>query len=111
MKLSLLEQASPSDDFIQAAAGSIGSKLGPMTQNLFKKQSDPNYPELNDDGTKGPLPYRSGNQDTPMKPRHRKYFNAPLGATQGKIGWGEPLGAWPPSAPPRAGTYRKSIKT
>jgi hypothetical protein len=32
-------------------------------------------------------PQRSGQQDTPLKPRHRLYFNAPIGATQGKIGF------------------------
>ena len=87
MKLALLEYLGPSDDVLKRMKSSIG-------QYYFKKIQDPNYPELSDDGTKGPLPYRSGNQDTPMKPRHRKYFNAPLGATQGKIGWGTPLGSW-----------------
>ncbi len=87
MKIALLEQLGPSDSVLKNLKSSIG-------QYYFHKIQDPNYPELSDDGTKGQLPYRSGNQDTPLKPRHRKYFNAPLGAMQGKIGWGQPLGSW-----------------
>jgi hypothetical protein len=87
MRIKLLEQLGPSDSVLKNLRSSIG-------QYYSYKIQDPNYPELSNDGN-GPLPYRSGNQDTPMKPRHRKYFNAPLGATQGKIGWGQPLGSWP----------------
>lgn len=48
----------------------------------FKKLEDPNRFPTNKD-----MPQRSGNQDTPMKPRHRRFFNAPLGCTQGKTGY------------------------
>jgi len=49
----------------------------------FLKQQDPNRPEL----TGQPLSSRSGNQDTPLKPEHRKFFNAPSPGTAGKIGY------------------------
>ena len=39
---------------------------------LFKKQQDPGRPPSNVN-----MPARSGNQNTPMKPRHKKFFNAP----------------------------------
>jgi hypothetical protein len=48
----------------------------------LKKHEDPNLPELDGQPTDQreygapPMPSRSGVQDTPLKPRHRKYFNA-----------------------------------
>lgn len=53
---------------------------------FFKKMEDPNRLSALDRLNQN-QPERSGNQDTPMKPRHRRFFNAPLGATQGKIGF------------------------
>jgi hypothetical protein len=49
---------------------------------ILKKQQDPNRPELDGQPVEpGPAgqpsqPRRSGVQDTPLKQRHRKYFNA-----------------------------------
>jgi len=66
MKIALLHEGSIVDFF----------------RTQFKKDQDPNRPEL--DGrpvVQGPAgrpsqPSRSGVQDTPLKPRHRKFFNA-----------------------------------
>lgn len=75
MKLSLLHESWPN-----GLLNSTGVKL------FFIKSAARN-------GEKKKLyPTRSGTQDTPLKPRHRKYFNAPLGAVQGKVGHGIPLG-------------------
>jgi len=96
MKIALLAEQTPNVGFIKKLRDSIG-------QYYVAKSNDPNYPEITNNPIMWPdLHYRSGNQDTPLKPRHRKYFNAPLGATQGKIGFGEPLGSWP---------YRPKLKT
>lgn len=77
MKLNLLHENCIED----LLANSIGI-------NNAKKLKDPGRPEKIGDANKE-LPARSGNQDTPLKPRHRKYFNSPLGSTQGKISFGE----------------------
>ena len=52
----------------------------------FKKLEDPNRLSALD-GKNQNQPERSGNQDTPLTPRLRRFFNAPTGATQGKIGF------------------------
>jgi hypothetical protein len=52
----------------------------------FKKLEDPNRLSALDRLNQN-QPERSGNQDTPLTPRLRKFFNAPTGATQGKIGF------------------------
>lgn len=48
----------------------------------IKKQQDPARSGLL---YKGMLPNRSGSQRTPLKPRMRKYFNAPLPREPGEI--------------------------
>lgn len=53
---------------------------------FFKKLEDPNRLSALDRLNQN-QPERSGNQDTPLTPRLRRYFNAPNGATQGKIGF------------------------
>lgn len=51
----------------------------------IKKLADPNrLGALHDKNNN-----RSGNQDTPMTPRQRRFFNAPLGGMAGKSGYGE----------------------
>ncbi len=82
MRLRLLAEASPQDvDVIRAGA------MKTMAPRQWKKQQDPNYPEHIDSNPMQPL--RTGNQDTPLTPRLRKFFNAPTGATQGKSGFGD----------------------
>lgn len=83
MKLILIVESDPLEAQLIKA---IGTKQ-------FKKWQDPNRPENTGrgegmHGTKA-MPSRSGNQDTPLNPRLRKFMNAPTGATQGKIGYGE----------------------
>ena len=83
MKLILIAESDPLDAMLMKA---IGTKQ-------FKKWQDPNRPENTGrgegmHGTKA-MPDRSGNQDTPINPRLRRFMNAPTGATQGKIGYGE----------------------
>jgi len=83
MKLILIAESDPLEAQLMHA---IGTKP-------FKKWQDPNRPENTGrgegaHGTKA-MPDRSGNQDTPLTPRLRKYMNAPTGTTQGKIGYGE----------------------
>ncbi len=51
---------------------------------FYKKAADPNRPELSGHSGNKMLPSRSGNQNTPMKPRHRKFFNAPTGSLESK---------------------------
>lgn len=70
----------------ESTAGDLKQALG---LRYFKRQQDPlrSIPAQQKN-----LPYRSGIQDTPLKRRHRLYFNAPIGAVQGKIGRGSPLG-------------------
>ena len=121
MKLSLLHEDQPSwiDDilgasrirpFFRGGYGSVGSQRGPSgeTGSSTKKLQDPNYPErLSSAAASGNispgskmLPYRSGSQDTPLKPRHRRFFNSPAAGRSKKGGYrghGEPLGAWPPA--------------
>lgn len=79
MKLIMLVESDPLDAQLMKA---IGTKP-------FKKWQDPNR-QIGTAGIQGTKPYpgRSGNQDTPLNPRLRKYMNAPTGATQGKIGYG-----------------------
>lgn len=79
MKLILIAESDPLDAQLMKA---IGTKP-------FKKWQDPNR-QKGTEGTQGTAAYpmRSGNQDTPLNPRLRKYMNAPTGATQGKIGYG-----------------------
>lgn len=78
MLLKLLVEAAP-EDIIQG----LGLKAA------FKRMQDPNNPEKTGHSGNKDMPARSGNQDTPMNPKHRRFFNAPLGATQGKIGFGD----------------------
>lgn len=83
MKLILIAESDPLEAQLMKA---IGTKQ-------FKKWQDINRPENTGrgegaHGTKA-MPDRSGNQDTPLVPKLRKYMNAPTGATQGKIGYGE----------------------
>lgn len=79
MKLILIAESDPLDAQLIKA---IGTKP-------FKKWQDPNrlVGTAGIQGTKA-QPSRSGNQDTPLNPRLRKFMNAPTGATQGKIGYG-----------------------
>ena len=60
-----------------------------MGLRYFKKGQNPARPEKSGHSGSIQLPFRTGQQDTPLKPRHRRYFNAPIGATQGKTGWGD----------------------
>lgn len=82
MKLIMIVESDPLEAQLMKA---IGTKQ-------FKKWQDPNSPENTGrgEGAHGTrnMPDRSGNQDTPLTPRLRKYMNAPTGATQGKIGYG-----------------------
>jgi hypothetical protein len=80
MRLNLIYEAESLIDLIKDRMG----------RAYFKKLQDPNRPEKLGHSGNVILPFRTGNQDTPMSPRHRRFFNAPLGATQGKIGWGDP---------------------
>jgi hypothetical protein len=60
-----------------------------MGRAYFKKLQDPERPEkLGTSGHKM-LPSRSGQQDTPLSPRHRRYFNAPIGGVLSKSGYGD----------------------
>jgi hypothetical protein len=67
-------------------------------RTVFKKQQDPNLPELTGMpvSPKGGLPSqprRTGTQDTPLTPRHRKYFGAKTNQpTTDKVGF--PDQAW-----------------
>lgn len=82
MKLILIAEANPLEAQLMKA---IGTKQ-------FKKWQDPGRPEnTGRGGAHGTtaMPYRTGNQDTPLNPRLRRFFNAPNGATQGKSGYGE----------------------
>lgn len=82
MRLKLLAEATPQDvDAIRTGA------MKSMAPRQWKKQQDPNYPEHINSNPQQPL--RSGNQDTPLTPRQRRFFNAPTGATQGKSGFGD----------------------
>ena len=77
MRLTILFEASPFETALINATGKYH----------FKKLQDPGRPEkLGTSGHKM-LPMRSGQQDTPLTPRLRRYFNAPTGAQQGKIGY------------------------
>lgn len=117
MKIRLLYEASL-DDVLQAAGIRTFDRgaYGPFNQRMpssdtgssRKKLQDPNYPERLSSaaasGNRSPaaqqLPYRSGSQDTPLKPRHRRFFNSPSSGKSKKGGFkghGEPLGAWPPA--------------
>lgn len=80
MKLILIAESDPLEAQLMQA---IGTKP-------FKRWQDPNRLS-GTEGTQGTkaMPMRSGNQDTPLTPKLRKYMNAPTGATQGKIGYGE----------------------
>lgn len=62
--------------------GLVDNIKNSMGLAFFKKLEDPNRVPDNKD-----MPERSGNQDTPLKTRHRKFFNAPIGATIGKSGY------------------------
>lgn len=73
--------------FETSLADKIRSAMG---LRYFKKLQDPNRPEKLGTAGNEMLPSRSGNQDTPLTPRLRKYFNAPTGNPQGKSGFGEP---------------------
>ena len=73
MKLSCLYESNSPADVMRG-----------MGLRYFKKLQDPARSSFY--GRKN-FPIRSGSQDTPLKPRHRLYFNAPIGATQGKIGF------------------------
>jgi hypothetical protein len=79
MKLIMIVESDPLDAQLMQA---IGTKP-------FKKWQDPNR-QIGTAGIQGTKAYpgRSGNQDTPLTPRLRKFMNAPTGATQGKIGYG-----------------------
>ena len=79
MKLSYL--------FEDSLADKIKTAMG---LRFFKKMQDPERPEKLGTAGNKMLPARSGNQDTPLTPRLRRFFNAPNGATQGKVGFGEP---------------------
>jgi len=89
MKLSSLYENDLSKKLLQALSGA-----------WFKKQQDPMNPEA----LRGKrwLPYRSGTQDTPLKSRHRKYFNSPASGKSDKPGFADnkPLGSWPPAHKP-----------
>jgi hypothetical protein len=50
----------------------------------FKKQQDPNHPSK--PGTLKALPYRSGSDDPPLKPRHRRFFRAEFGSANAYYG-------------------------
>ncbi len=63
MRLSVLHEYAP------LKFGSLQDLFG----KLLAKQQDPGRPPTNAE----PMPQRSGNQNTPMKPRHQKFFNAP----------------------------------
>lgn len=52
----------------------------------LKKMQDPGRHQIDQAKL---YPQRSGNQDTPLKPRHRRFFNAPIGAIQTKTGYGK----------------------
>jgi len=57
------------------------NKLEDFFRTQLKKGQDPNTPELEGEPVRPKAgspsqPRRSGVQDTPLKPRHRKYFNA-----------------------------------
>lgn len=82
MRLKLLVEATPQD--IAAIRTGAMKTLAPRQ---WKKQQDPNYPEHINSNPMQPL--RTGNQDTPLTPRTRKFFNAPTGATQGKTSFGD----------------------
>jgi hypothetical protein len=54
-----------------------------QNKTQLKKEQDPNRPELEGEPVSGdpttglpPMPDRSGVQDTPLKPRHKRFFNA-----------------------------------
>ncbi len=63
MRLSLLYEYAPLN--LNGLPGLYGK--------LFKKQANPGLPASN-----AVMPQRSGNQNTPMKPRHQEFFNAPV---------------------------------
>jgi len=52
----------------------LRSKIG---KRYFLRQSDPFHPSKANQSALKAYPQRSGNQDTPLTPRLRKYFNAP----------------------------------
>ena len=54
----------------------------------FKKLEDPNRLSALDRLNQN-QPERSGNQDTPLTPRLRRFFNAPTGGTVGKTGFSD----------------------
>ena len=62
--------------------GLVDNIKNSMGLSFFKKLEDPNRVPDNEE-----MPERSGNQDTPLTPRQRRFFNAPLGATVGKSGY------------------------
>jgi len=72
-----------SEDFVSNLLKGVGT-------SIFKKGADPNNPELL--GTKGgPIPYRSGNQNTALtKEKYRKFFNAPSDQKHLKVRDGDP---------------------
>lgn len=51
---------------------------------FYKKAADPNRPEKSGHSGNEMLPARSGTHNTPMKQRHRKFFNAPTGSLETK---------------------------
>ena len=85
MKLCLLHEAD---------ADLVSKIVQAMGRAMFKKRQDPNSPEQ--PGKDPMLPYRTGSQDTPLKPRHRRFFNSPSSGKDSKGGYrvhGAPLGA------------------
>ena len=111
MKLSLLYEDEPlASKLMNAMSGPSGSPHG---GSWFKKQQDPLNPEANLAGpSKKFLPSRSGNQDTPMKGRHRRYFNSPASGKSSKPGFSDnkPLGSTAPAhdpAPSGEGSWGK----
>ena len=69
---------------IRLHEGFVDNIKNAMGLSNFKKLQDPNRFPTNKN-----MPERSGNQDTPLTPRQRRFFNAPLGGTTGKTGYGE----------------------
>lgn len=68
----------------QLHEGFVDDIKNAMGLSNFKKLQDPNRFPTNKN-----MPQRSGNQDTPLTPRQRKFFNSPIGGTTGKTGYGE----------------------
>ncbi len=85
MKLSLLSEQGSTI----YGAGIVGS--GTLEQDLINAQDPSMFKKNEAEAQRLPsqqrliLPARSGNQDAPMKVRHRRYFNAPSPGTSGKM--------------------------